>query len=281
MLYKEINQIKYPQLGMGVHHIDDGDFLIKTVENYIKNGFYFIETANCFENEKGVGLAIKNCIDNKIIKREDLFISTKLHDRTYGYTQTKNAIDTSKDLLGTGYIDMFQLRLPYWGHSNWKNLVIDAWRAIEEAYFNGNIKIIGVSNFAIRHLEFLLDKAEIKPMVNQIEIHPRYQQQEIQKFCRENNIIVQSWASLQYGKICYDDDFKILENKYNKTIAQIILNWHIAQEHLTMTRTTKLEHLKEIQSCIDFQLENEDIEYINSFDNTCGPTWPIDGIDKE
>lgn len=145
---------------------------------------------------------------------------------------------------------------------------------MEEFYKDGRIKALGVCNFSIKPLEFLLEEAEIKPTINQIELHPQYQQKEIQNFCKTNNIVVSSWASLQYGKVCYNETIIEIANRYNKTPAQIVLRWHIQNGHMTVTRSTKKERLEQNINIFDFELTNEDMAIIDNMDSSIKPIWP-------
>lgn len=274
------NGVKVPILGFGCHHLDDGSLLVETVKNYIKFGARFIETLGCSDNEGGVGFAIQDCMKKGLVKRENLFISTKLKDLSFGYEYTKKQFYKQCENLQLDYIDMFQIRYPNKIAQDWKSVLIDRWRALEDLYKENKIKVIGVSNFGIKHLEFLLNEAEIKPMINQIEIHPLYQQKVIQEYCRKNNILVSSWASLQYGKICYDENLIKLAAKYNKTAAQLVSRWHIENNHITVTRTTKQKRIQELLECFDFDLAEEDKIFIDNYDcEEMKAIWPEGGID--
>lgn len=280
MEYKELNSIKIPKLGFGVHHIQEGRFLIETVENAIKTGFRFLETAPGFFNEKGLGIGINNSIRKGIVERKDLFIGAKTHDEIYGYTDTIESFERSLEKYSVEYFDMYQIRFDLWNETRWQELLIDSWRALEELYTDGKIKVLGVSNMSEKYLSFLLEEAKIKPQINQIEIHPRYQQNKIQEYCLKNNILISSWGSLWYGKICNDEFLYEIAKKYNKTIAQIVLRWHIQKEHITVTRTTKPFRMEQNLNIFDFELSKEDIKTINEMDNTSKPAWPDNGIDK-
>ena len=272
------NGLKIPQIGFGIHHYPEGTASVEIIENLLKNGVQLVETASSFFNEKSLGIGIKNSQQKLGIKREEILISTKLHDDMQGYEYTKQAFKNSLEKLDVDYIDIFQIRHPLWNEDDWKTPLIDSWRALEDLYEEGKIRAIGVSNFSIKYLEYLLGHAYIKPMMNQIEIHPRFQQKDIQEFCRENNIVVSSWASLNYGRVHYDDFIKEIAKKYNKTSVQLVLKWHIQQNHLTMTRATQENHIVEDLNIFDFVISEDDMNLLDSLDGTGVPTWPSTGI---
>lgn len=279
MQYLKLNNgLVIPCLGFGIHHYEEGIEPVEIIEKVLASGARLIETASSFFNEKSMGIGIKNACTKYKIKREDIFISTKLHDDMQGYEFTKQAFRNSLEKIGVDYIDLFAIRHPLWTEEDWKTPMIDSWRAMEELYQEGKIRAIGVANFSIKYLSFLLEHAKIKPMINQIEIHPKYQQREIQEFCTKNNITISSWATLNYGRVLYQDTIIKVARKYGKSPVQIVLRWHIQQGHLTMTRSSQTDHIKEDLDVFNFELSDIDMELINSLDGTGTATWPLQGI---
>ena len=274
------NNITIPSIGFGIHHLDEGALAIDTTYNAIKTGWRLLETASSFFNEKSLGLGIKQAIDEGIVKREDLIISTKLQDEMQGFEFTNIAFQDSLKKLGVDYIDIFAIRLPLIKEDDWKTPLIDSWRAMEELYNQGKIKVLAVSNFAKSHLEFLLENAKIKPIINQLEIHPKFQQKGLQKLCKDNNIIVSSWRSLEYGVVCYNSTIQEIAEKYNKTPAQIVLRWHIQQGRLPITRTTHFNRMKENIDIFNFEISQEDMEKVNNLQDPAYKSnqWPTETI---
>ena len=194
--YELSNGLSIPKIGFVIHHLDEGQLAVDTTYEAIKAGWRLLETASSFFNEKSLGLGIEKALNENIVKREDLIISTKLQDEMQGYEYTHQAFQNSLEKLGVDYIDIFAIRLPLIMEEDWQTPLIDSWRAMENLYDEGKICVLALSNFAAKHLEFLLENARIKPMINQLEIHPRFHQYGLQKFCKKNNILVSSWRSL-------------------------------------------------------------------------------------
>lgn len=267
MEYKEFNNgMKIPILGMGTDKIPDGDTVYNQIKSAIKIGYRLIDTAELYHNETGIGRAIKDCINNNICKREDLFIQTKAPFHFSGYNNTYKGCLESLKRLDLDYIDMYLIHHPYRGNFFWDREVIDIWRAMENLYKEGKVKAIGVCNFNVEHLNFLLKEAEIKPMLNQIEFHPQHQKKAVIKFCKENNIILQGWGTLNQGRIFNEPLFKEIGNKCNKTPAQIAIRYSIQNGFVPLIRTTKEERMIEEINVFDFKLSEEDIEKLNTLD---------------
>lgn len=283
MEYFCINSINIPKLGFGIHHLDEGILAEETVYNAIKwGGWRLLETAGCFQNERSLGLGIQRAINEGVVARKDLFISSKIQDEMQGFEYTKESFENSLNKLQVDYIDLYGIRRPLVEQEDWKTPLIDSWRALEDLYKDGKIKILTVSNFAPMHLNFLLENAEIKPLINQLEIYPRYQQIGLQKYTRNKGLIVGSWVSLDYGRACYDNVIIKLSEKYNKTPAQIILRWHIQKEHLTMTRTTQINRMRENIDIFDYSLDEKDMKLIDDLNDKHlkSENWPTEAIRK-
>ncbi len=272
------NGVKLPVLGFGIHHLEPGSLCERTVITAIENGVRLLETSNGFKNEVSLGIGVKNCIKNNIIKREDILLSTKVESYYQGYSDTKECFKKSCENLDTDYIDIYQIRYPSWYSAEVETLFLDSYRAMEELYSENKIRVIGISNCSIKYIELLLKEAKIKPMINQLEINPYFQQKDVENFTKQNSIIVQTWASMRYGKACYDDNIIKLAQKYDRSPAQLILRWHIQHERLCMTRTTKEEHLIEDMNIFDFSLSKEDMDFLDSLDIENNQTWPPFGI---
>jgi methylglyoxal/glyoxal reductase len=252
------NGVKMPWLGLGVFKVEEGPELVDAVKFAIKQGYRSIDTAAIYGNEEGVGQAIREAMTEYGIKREELFITSKVWNSDLGYESTIAAYDTSLRKLGLDYLNLYLIHWPVEGK------YIEAWRALETLYKEGRIKAIGVSNFQVHHLQDLMKDAEIKPMVNQVEYHPRLTQQEVKTFCDNNGIQFEAWSPLMQGQLFDNILLKDLANKYNKTVAQIILRWDLQNGVVTIPKSTKEHRIIENSNLFDFELTTEDMDRISS-----------------
>ena len=233
----------------------------------IKHGYRSIDTAAIYENEEGVGQAIREGIKEASIPREKLFITSKVWNSDLGYESTIAAYETSLKKLDLEYLDLYLIHWPVEGKYK------EAWRALETLYKEGRVKAIGVSNFQVHHLEELMNDAEIKPMVNQVEYHPRLTQKEIQAFCQEHGIQLEAWSPLMQGQLLDNLVLQEIANKYNKTIAQIILRWDLQNGVVTIPKSTKEHRIIENSTVFDFELTKEEMQRIDELnqDHRVGP----------
>ena len=241
-----------PQIGLGTYTLHNEEI----VESAIKNGYTLIDTASFYGNETTIGNAIKN----SKVKREDIFVISKLMP-CIDYNSTKKQFQETLKKLQFNYLDLYLIHEPY-GNIN------ECWRAIEDLHKEGKIKAIGVSNFFEKKLKQLMTTAEIKPMFNQIEIHPFHQQWEFVDKLFKQDIQPIAWSPFAEGQ---NDIFSnsILSNiakKHNKTVAQVILRWFIQRNIIAIPRTSKISRLKENIDIFDFQLTKEDMEQIKLLD---------------
>lgn len=254
------NGVKMPLLGYGVYQISP-EQTEQCVYEAIKVGYRLIDTAAAYKNEEGVGRAIKRAIDEGILKREDLFVTTKLWISDAGYESTKKAFEASLKRLQIEYVDLYLIHQPFGD-------IHCAWRAMEELYHKGLARAIGVSNFYPDRLMDLIVHHEIIPAVNQIEIHPFYQRHKELEFMRKYNIQPEAWGPFAEGRnnIFQNQILKVIAEKYNKTVAQVILRWIIQRGIVTIPKTVQKERMVENISIFDFQLNQNDIEKIETLD---------------
>lgn len=255
------NGIEMPVLGLGVYLIDNSNAnqIIKTA---IHNGYRSIDTAPMYENEEGIGKGIKE----SGIDRKDLFITSKIWNND-GYDETFNTFDQTLKKLGLDYLDLYLIHWP--GKNKFKN----TWRALEELYFHQKVKAIGVSNFHIHHLNDLISIANIKPMVNQVEFHPRLTQKSLINYCKQENIQLEAWSPLMQGNLMTNNTLLQISHKYNKSVAQIILKWDLQHGVVTIPKTTNEKRLIENMNIFDFELSTEDMKKIDNLnqDKRLGP----------
>ncbi len=252
------NGVEIPSVGFGVFKIKDGDDVYHAVLKAIQSGYRLIDTAAIYGNEEGVGKAIKD----SGVEREDLFITTKLWNEDQGYEKAFNAFDLSLKKLGLDYLDLYLIHWPGPDH----DLYVESWKALEKLHDDGKVRAIGVCNFHIPHLKYLMENTEIIPAVNQIELHPRMNQKEIRDYCKEQTILVEAWGPLMQGKKDLDDPlFVELGKKHGKTPAQIILKWHHQNEVLAIPKSETPSRIEENIHIFDFALSEDDMERINNY----------------
>lgn len=251
------NGLKMPQFGLGVYLVPDGKETIEACLNAFKLGVRHIDTAHAYQNERGVGEALKQ----SGLKREEVWITTKVWPTEYGEGKTLPAIDKMLERLQTDYIDLLLLHQQVGDY-------IGAWKDMEKAVKLGKVKSIGISNFK-ENLEDLLANATIKPAAIQVECHPYFPQNELKKRMAEFGTILESWYPIGHGdpKLINEPIFTKLAQKYGKTNVQIILRWHIQEGNSVFPKTTNLDHMRENFDIFDFELSAEDMAEIAKLDN--------------
>ena len=252
------NGVEMPILGFGVFQVRDLAECERSVIDAIETGYRLIDTAASYMNEEAVGKAIKN----SGVKREDLFITTKLWIQSNGYEDTKKAFERSLNRLQLDYIDLYLIHQPFGD-------VYGEWRAMEEIYKEGKAWAIGVSNFQPDRLIDLIIHNEIVPAVNQIETHPFHQQIETQKFLQEHNVQIESWGPFAEGKndLFHNELLASIGKKYNKSIAQVVIRWLTQRGVVAIPKTVRKERMEENFNIFDFELSIEEIDAIKTLDS--------------
>ena len=260
------NGLSIPQLGLGVYKASDEDaeFAVGTA---LEAGYRLIDTAKLYNNETGVGRAIKN----SSISREDIFVTTKLWNSDQGYDATVAAFHDSLERLGLDYLDLYLIHWPMPALDTY----VDTWRAFEDLHKQVLIKSIGVSNFNPEHLEKLLESSSIVPVLNQVELHPDFQQLKLREFCQQHNIKIESWKPIggQDSDLHENDTIKRLAAIHNKSTAQIMIRWHIQSGLIVIPKSVHAERIQENINVFDFQLTDNDMDAIAALDgdNRTGP----------
>ncbi|MBS5985436.1 aldo/keto reductase [Clostridium sp.] len=274
--YTLSNGVNIPCVGFGTWQTPNGETAINSVLEAIKCGYRHIDTAACYGNEESVGKAIKLSGTN----REELFVTSKLWNTDQGYESTLKAFDKTIKDLGLDYLDLYLIHWPVVkGHKeDWEESICETWKAFEKLYSEGKIRAIGVSNFKPHHLKVIFKNCNIKPMVNQIELHPSHNQDETVKFCRNNNILVEAWGPLSTGRIFKVKEMQDIADKYNKSIAQITLRWHIQNEILPLPKSVTPSRIKENSMIFDFELLKEDMDLIQNLKGCEGSGVDPDNI---
>lgn len=259
--FKLSNVIEIPAIGFGTWLLE-GEKVIEPLKIALTKGYTHIDTAAIYKNEKEIGTVLK--AEN--VDRSKLFITSKCWNSERGYEKAMAAFEQTLADLQTDYLDLYLIHWPAnetQFPDTWAELNAGTWRAFEEIYKSGKAKSIGVSNFNINHLEALFETAEIKPMVNQIEIHPGHSQPELVDFCRQNDLLVEAWSPLGSGRILENELIVSLADKYNVSVGQICINYCLAKEILPLPRSTSEKNIEANLTSNNFKLSAEDVKAID------------------
>lgn len=248
---------KIPQFGLGVFQISGDEKTKEACLEAFKLGYRHVDTAHAYQNERGVGQAVKE----SGLPREEIWITTKLWPSEYGEGKTAKAIDKMLERLQTDYIDLLLLHQQFGDY-------LGAWTDMEKAVAEGKVKSIGLSNFESDRLEEVLAAATINPSVLQVECHPYYQQNDLKKRIAPYNTVIESWYPLGHGDAALIEEpvFTKLAEKYGKTNAQIILRWHIQEGTIVFPKSSNPVHIKENIDIFDFELTEEEMNEIRQLD---------------
>lgn len=252
------NGVHMPWFGLGVFKVEEGSELIEAVKSAVKHGYRSIDTAAIYGNESGVGPAIAEALQENGLKREDLFITSKVWNADLGYAETLAAFDTTMNKLGLDVLDLYLIHWPKAGKYK------GAWKAMEELYAAGRIRAIGVSNFQIHHLQDLMQDAQVKPMVNQVEYHPRLTQVELKDFCEQHGIQLEAWSPLMQGELLDNPVLTEIAAAKGKSVAQVILRWDLQNGVVTIPKSTKEHRIIENAAIYDFELSAVEMQRINA-----------------
>lgn len=254
-----------PQLGYGVWQVGN-DEAVSAVSEALKIGYRHIDTAAIYGNEEGTGKAI----NESGIARGDIYLTTKLWNKEQGYESTLKAFDESLKKLGTDYVDLYLIHWPLPS----KDLFMDTWRAFIKIKEEGRAKSIGVSNFQTADLERILKESDVVPVINQIELHPQFQQDELRLFHSKHDIATEAWSPLGQGTILENPTLKSIAEKHGKSVAQVILRWHIETGNIAIPKSVTPARIKENFEVFDFSLNGTDHDAITKLDKTDGRIGP-------
>ena len=250
------NGIEMPRIGLGVWRMSEGNEVVNAVRWAIEAGYKSIDTAKVYENEAGVGQAIRDTG----VAREDVFITTKVWNSDQGYDSTLRAYDRSMELLGFEYADLYLVHWPV------KGKYTESWKALERLYTEGRVKAIGVSNFLVHHLQDVLDAGSMVPMVNQVEFHPRLQQPDLQAFCKSNGIQLEAWSPIMKGRVVEIDELNDIGRKYEKNAVQVTLRWLFQKDIVAIPKSSKKERIQANVEIFDFELSEDEMVQIDRLD---------------
>ena len=256
------NGTAVPYIGYGTWRLSNEEAEHATCEA-LKAGYRLVDTASFYENEKGVGKAVHK----SSISRKEIFVTSKVWNTERGYKKTKDAFARTMQNLGLEYLDLYLILWP----ANYKQFgdqakAINAstWYALEELYSEGRIKSIGLSNFLTHHIDDLMETAKIKPMVNQIEFHPGWNQRDTVEYCQKNGILVQGWKTLGRNGVLRNEVLMQIAQKYNKSTAQLCIRWAIQHGVVPLVKSAYSERIYENMKVFDFVIDAKDMETIDS-----------------
>lgn len=254
-----------PQVGLGVWRTPD-DGASAAVLTALKAGYRHVDTAAIYENERGVGEGLKV----SGIARDELFVTTKLWNPEQGFDSTLKAFDASLKRLGLDYVDLYLIHWP----SPARNRYLDTWKAFIRLKEEGLIRSIGVSNFKAEHLDRLISETGVTPVLNQIELHPRFQQRELREVHAARGIVTESWSPLGQGALLEDTAITALARKHGRTAAQVIIRWHIDKGLVVIPKSATPSRIEANFQVFDFKLDADDIAAIDRLDTADGRMGP-------
>ncbi len=249
---------RIPQVGLGVWQTPDNE-AAPAVKAALDAGYRHVDTAAVYENEQGVGEGIRQ----SGLPRSDIFLTTKLWNTDQGYEQTLKAFEASLKRLGTDYVDLYLIHWP----SAHRGLFVDTWKALVTLKEEGRAKSIGVSNFYPEHIEKIVAETGVVPVINQIELHPDFQQRETRAFHEKHKIATQSWSPLGQGKLLGHPVIAEIAQKLGRTPAQVIIRWHIQNGLVVIPKSVTPSRIVENFKVFDFKLSAEDLDRLNGLDD--------------
>ncbi|MFJ7917772.1 MULTISPECIES: aldo/keto reductase [unclassified Lysinibacillus] len=262
------NGLEMPLIGYGVFRVPEGDDLAEAVKTAIAKGYRSIDTAQVYRNEESVGRGIRAAIDEGLVTREELFVTSKVWNDGLSYEETLAAYDSSLEKLGLDYLDLYLVHWP-----GIDTNYINVYKALEKIYQDGRVRSIGVSNFHVQHLENLLKETSVVPVINQIEFHPHLTQEEVRAYCKEKGIQVEAWSPLMNGSLLEESLIQQLASKYGKTPAQIVLRYDVQHGVVTIPKTMTPTRMTENLTVFDFALTEEEMAQLDALNDglRCGP----------
>ncbi|MCM6763100.1 aldo/keto reductase [Rathayibacter sp. ZW T2_19] len=244
-----------PQIGLGVYKVDD-DEAARTVATALEAGYRHVDTATLYANERGVGEGIRA----SGIPREQVFVTTKVWNDDHGFDETLEAFDRSLDLLGTDYVDLYLVHWPIPSRDRY----VETYRALERLQQEGRARSIGVSNFAVEHLERLSAETGVVPAVNQVELHPRLPQEELRAFGDAHGIVTEAWSPLARGRLLQEPALERIAARHGVSPAQVVLRWHVQNGVVVIPKSVTPERIRENIDVLGVVLDDEDLAGIRA-----------------
>jgi diketogulonate reductase-like aldo/keto reductase len=257
------NGVMIPRLGLGVYQSPPGQVTQKAVEYALKIGYRHIDTARIYGNESDVGAALRK----SGIKREDVFITTKLWNSDHGYETALKACEDSLKRLGLKYLDLYLIHWPV------PEVRDESWKALNRLLKDGKCRSIGVSNYTIRHLTQLLESSDVVPMVNQVEFSPFLYQKQLLDYCEKNKIQLEAYSPLTQGEKLNHPKIQQIAKKHNKTPAQVMIRWSLQHNLVTIPKSVREERINENSQVFDYNLTTEDVRILDSLNENFRNSW--------
>jgi 2,5-diketo-D-gluconate reductase A len=264
--YLDVNDGRHiPQLGFGVFQIPPQD-TADVVTHALRTGYRSIDTAAMYENEEGVGEAIAG----SGLGRGDVFVTTKLANDEHGRDKAPRALEASLTKLSMDYVDLYLIHWPRPSEGKF----VETWKALTEAKQDGRARSIGVSNFRVQDIEAIIDATGVPPAVNQIELHPRFQQAELRREHAKHGILTEAWSPLGQGELLDDETISQIASGRDRTPAQVILRWHVQLGNVVIPKSITPERIEENFQVFDFELSDDDMRVIAQLDSGDGRIGP-------
>ncbi len=257
------NGVMIPRLGLGVYQSPPGQVTQRAVEYALKIGYRHIDTARIYNNESDVGTALRK----SGIRRDDVFITTKLWNSDQGYETALKACDDSLKRLGLKYLDLYLVHWPV------PEIRVESWKALTRLFRDGKSRSIGVSNYTIHHLTELLDSSDIVPTVNQVEFSPFLYQKQLLDYCEKNKIQLEAYSPLTQGEKLNHPRIQQIAKKHGKTPAQVLIRWSLQHNLVTIPKSVREERIKENSQVFDYNLTTDDMQMLDSLDENFRNSW--------
>ncbi|KAJ1982084.1 hypothetical protein H4R34_001844 [Dimargaris verticillata] len=264
-LYQLSNGTTVPRVGLGVYQVPESLEAVALIKRALQVGYRHIDTAAAYGNEASVGQAIRE----SGVSRKEIFVTTKLRTGKRGYDTTLQEFNESLQRLGLEYVDLYLMHSPYGGSS----ARLDSWKAMEEVYQRGLAKAIGVSNFGTHHLDELLAHCQVKPVINQIELHPWLVQKKITQYCQQHNIVIEAYSPLAQATKAEDRVVQAIARRHQKTWAQVLVRWSLQRGFIPLPKTANPDRLASNVDVYDFALSDDEMQQLDQLDSDCHICW--------
>ncbi|MBZ0270636.1 aldo/keto reductase [bacterium] len=266
--YRTFNDVEIPRLGLGVWQIGRGEPTITAVRAALDAGYRHIDTAAAYGNEDSVGEAIRE----SAIRRQDIFVTTKLWNDDHGHDAALAAFDKSLARLGLEYVDLYLIHWPV------EEKRKESWSALEYLFKEGRARAIGVSNYTIRHLEELMDSSDIVPHVNQVEFHPFLYQSGLLEFCNDNEIALEAYSPLTHARRLDDPRIGAVAKKLGRTNAQVLIRWALQHGTIVLPKSSNPERIRENANVFDFEIGADDMKALDDLNEDARVAWDPTGV---
>ena len=273
--FKLNNGMKIPCVGFGTYKAAERNN-VEVLKTAIEAGYRYFDTASFYQTEDFLGQAIRE----SNLPREDFFLVSKMWKDEMGYQQTKDALEKSLKRLGTDYLDIYLIHWPRPSADceNWKELDLETWRAMEELQKEGKIRGLGLSNFLPHHIKNILENGTVKPVVNQLELHPGYMQQAAVQYCKEHGIQMQAWSPIGRRRILEDGLILELAGKYQVSPAQLCLRFLLQNDIIPLPKSSSMERMKQNMDLFHFEISEEDVSRLATMPQA---GWSVEHPDPE